>query len=148
MDMGTPEKYLRLHRDLLSGKSSHFTPASVDEVLIGERCNLHPTAEIKGPAVIGNNCTIEQNVSLTGPVVIGDRCTILEGTVIEDSIIWHDVRLGPRARIKHSTVADNCCLNESCSIEDSVLGDNVTVVNSCTLEPGSRIWPEETAGST
>ena len=26
MDTGTPEKYLRLHRDLLSGKSSQYTP--------------------------------------------------------------------------------------------------------------------------
>ena len=148
MDMGTPEKYLQLQRDLLSGKSSHYTPAPVDEVRIGERCNLHPTAQIKGPAVIGNNCTIEQNVRLTGPVVIGDRCTILEGTVIQDSIIWRDVRLGPRAGIKHSVVADNCCLNEGSSIEDSVLGDNVTVVSGCTLESGCRIWPGETAGET
>lgn len=148
MDMGTPEKYLQLHRDLLGGKSGDYTPASPEEVLIGEQSNVHPAAQIEGPVVIGDDCTIGENVRLTGPLVIGNGCTILEGTVIEDSVIWHDVRLGPRATIKHSMVADHCCLNADCFVEDSVLGDSVTVASGCKLEPGSRIWPGETAGET
>lgn len=90
IDMGTPEKYLRLHRDLLSGKSSQYTPASPREVVIGEQNYIHPTARIKGPVIIGNNCNIGQNTRLTGPVVIGSGCTILEDTVIEESIIWRN----------------------------------------------------------
>ncbi len=128
LDMGTPEKYLQLHRDLLGGKSSHYTPATDKEVLIGEQCRIHPTAKI------------------AGPVVIGDNCTILEDSVIEGSIIWGDVRIEPRVRVKNSIVADRCRLNADCAIEDCVLGDNVTVVSGTRLEPGSKIWPGETVG--
>ncbi len=142
MDMGTPEKYLQLHRDLLSGSSEHY--ARGEEVIIGSHCNVYPTAQIKGPAVIGDNCFIGENVKLTGPVVIGSGCTILEGTAIEDAVIWHNVQVGPRAELKHSIVADHCRLNDSCSIEDSVLGDNVAVPSGCKLEPGSKIWPGTT----
>ncbi len=144
MDVGTPEKYLQLHRDLLSGKCSHYTPTSGEDVRVGEGSKVHPAARIKGPAVIGDNCTLEKNVSLIGPVVIGDGCTILEGTTIEDAVIWHDVQVGPRATVKHSVVAENCCLNENCSIEGTVLGDNVTVASDCKVETGSKIWPAET----
>ncbi len=144
IDMGTPEKYLQLHRDLLSGKCQQFVLAPGEEVLIGEQCDIHPTAEIKGPAVIGANCSIGRQVKLTGPVVIGTGCTILEGSVIEGSIIWRNARLGPRVHLKNSILADNCCLNASSICEEAVLGDNVTVVSGCKLEPGSRIWPGTT----
>ena len=144
MDMGTPEKYLQLHRDLFSGKSSHYTPTSDMQVLIGEQTDVHPTAEITGPVVIGANCSIGQGVKLVGPVVIGDGCTILEDSVIEDSIIWRNARLGPRVNLKNCILADNCCLNAGSSGEESVLGDNVTVVSNRKLEPGSKIWPGTT----
>ncbi len=140
IDIGTPEKYLRLHRDLLSGKSSRYAPA-LNEVLIGTQTNVHPTAQIEAPAVIGGNCSIGRNAKLIGPVVIGTGCEIMEDTVIEDSIIWRNARLEPRVNLKNSIVADNCCLNANCTVDDSVLGNNVTVASGCKLEPGSRIWP-------
>jgi len=145
IDMGTPGKYLRLHRDLLNGESSQYAPASPGEAVIGEQSHIHPTAQIKEPVMIGDNCTIGRNARLTGPVVIGSGCTILEDTAIEESIIWHNVRLGPRSKLKCSIVADHCYLNAGSLIENSVLGDNVTVASGCKLEPGSKIWPGTTA---
>ena len=142
MDVGTPEKYLQLHRDLLSGKSEQYAPTK--ELLVGEQSDIHHTVQIKGPVVIGANCSIGRQVKLIGPVVIGAGCTILEDSVIEDSIIWRNARLGPRVNLKNSILADNCCLNSGSSGEGAVLGDNVTVVSNCKLEPGSRIWPGTT----
>lgn len=144
IDVGTREKYLQLHQDLLSGKSSQYTLALGEEVQIGDQSYIHPTAQMKGPILIGNNCTIGQNVKLTGPVVIGSGCQILSEAVVEESIIWRNVRLEPRVNLKKSIVADNCCLDADSIIEDSILGDNVTVVSGCRLEPGSRIWPGTT----
>jgi len=147
IDIGTPEKYLRLHHDLLSGKSIRHNFPSGKEVLIGDQSFIHPTAQLIGPILIGSNCTIEQNVRLTGPMVIGSGSTIGEDTVIEQSIIWRNAQLGRRVNLKNSIVADNCCLNDNTVIDNSVLGDNVTVVSGCKLEPGSRIWPGETVAS-
>ncbi len=146
IDIGTPEKYLQLHRDLLSGKSSQYPLAPGEEILIGEQSSIHATAQIKGAVVIGSNCSIGRKVKLTGLVVIGTGCTILEDTVIEESIIWRNTRLGQRVNLKNSIVADNCYLNTDSIIEDSILGDNVTVASGCKLEPGSRIWPGTTVG--
>ena len=128
IDIGTPEKYLQLHQDLLSGKSSQYTP-SPREVLIGEQSYIHPTAQLKGA------------------VVIGAGCTILEDSVIEESVIWRNTKVGQRVTLKNSIVADNCCLNADSIIEDSILADNVTVASGCKLEPGSRIWPGTTVGT-
>ena len=96
------------------------------EVLIGEQSYIHPKAQIKGQ------------------VVIGSGCTILEDAVIEQSIIWHKVKIGRGAKVRNSIVANNCCLNADSIMEESVLGDNVTVGSGCKLEPYSKIWPETT----
>jgi mannose-1-phosphate guanylyltransferase len=144
IDIGTPEKYLQLHRDLLNGKSSQYAPASPGEVVLGGQSYIHPTTQIKGPVMIGSNCTIGDKVRLTGPIVIGHGCQILPEAVIEESIIWQNARLGQHVNLKNSIVADNCCLNADNTIEDSILGDNVTVASGCKLEPGSKIWPGTT----
>jgi len=146
IDMGTPEKYLQLHRDLLSDECQQCTLAPGEEVLIGAQSNIHPTAQIKGPVVIGANCSIGRQVKITGPVVIGTGCTILEGSVIEESIIWRNVQLGPRVKLKNSILSDNCSLKADSICLEAVLGSNVTVVSGCKVEPSSRIWPGKTVG--
>ena len=122
IDIGTPEKYLQLHRDLLRGKSRQYAPPP-GEVVIGKQSQVHPTARIKGP------------------VAIGDGCTIGRETIIEEAVIWRNVRLGERVHLRRSIVADGCRLGDGSSIEDSVLGDNVTVASGLKLGPGSKIWP-------
>ena len=144
IDIGTPEKYFQLHGDLLGGKSHRYAFTSGERVRIGEGSRIHPAAQVKGIAVIGNNCTIGRNVILVGSVVIGSGCEILEDSVVEESIIWRNTRLGQRVSVKHSIIADECHVNADGIIEDSVLGDNVTVATGCRLEPGSRVWPGET----
>jgi mannose-1-phosphate guanylyltransferase len=140
IDMGTPEKYFQLNQDLLSGKSSRYTPPS--ERLIGEQSHIHPTAQINGPVVIGNNCTIGHQVKLTGPVAIGSGCTIQSEAVVDESIVWHKVQIDQRAVVKNSIIANNCHLYPDCCITGgSLLGDNVIVISGCQLKPASRIWP-------
>ncbi len=146
IDIGTPEKYLRLNIDLLSGKSSQYDPGSGGKVVIGEKCRIHPTAEITAPAVIGSNCTIGQRVRLRGPVVIGSGCVILDDAVITESVIWQDVNIGSRVRLKGSVIASNCRLDDGSTVEEAVLGDNVTVASGYKLEPGSKIWPGTAVG--
>jgi len=144
MDIGTPEKYHQLNQDLLSGKSNQYH--SVEQVVIGEQDNIHPTAQVTGPAVIGSNCTMGQKARLSGPVVTGSGCIILENSIIKESIIWHDVKIEPGAQVSHSIIANNCRLGAGSIIEDSVLGDNVTVSSGHRLEPGSKIWPGTAVG--
>ncbi|MDD5038811.1 MAG: NDP-sugar synthase [Dehalococcoidales bacterium] len=144
IDIGTPEKYLQLHRDLLGGKSSQYAPISLDHVLIGEQSNIDTTAQIKGPVVIDANCSIGRHVKLIGPLVIGKGSTILEDSIIEESVIWQKARVGPQASLKSSILANNCSLHTNSIVEKAVLGDNVTVSAGCRLKVGSKIWPGTT----
>ena len=146
MDMGTPEKYLQLHRDILSGKcDSH---SFENDVIIGDKCNIHSSVQFSGKVIIGDNCVVGRGVRLTGPVVIGPDCTILEDTVIADSVLWHNVSIGQRAIIKSSIVADNCKVGDDSCLVDAVLGDHVTIGAGCKLKSGEHILPGETIKDT
>jgi mannose-1-phosphate guanylyltransferase len=139
IDIGTPEKYLQLHHDLLSGKSISY-PGKDKEFVA--QCFIHPTAQMKGAIIIGNSSIIGPNVHIKGPAVLGPGCNIGEGSQILGAILWHNVQVGSRASLKNCIVGNDSLIGDDSLIpEGSVLGDNVVVGNRSNLEPGSRIWP-------
>jgi mannose-1-phosphate guanylyltransferase len=142
MDTGTPEKYLQLHRDLLSGKHEGYIFDT--DVMIGKRCKIHPSVKYKGKVIIGDNCKIESGVKFTGPVVIGAKCSIGQDVKITDSVLWHNTAVGQRTVIKSSILADNCKIGDDCQLNDAVLGDHVTINDRAKLKKGTRVMPGET----
>ncbi len=146
MDIGTPEKYHQLNRDLLNAKSNQFNFIKNTHVSIGEDSNIHTAAEITGPAVIGNNCTIGERAKLNGAVVIGSGSTIGDSAIVEDSVIWHNVKIEQGAIVKRSIIADNCRIGAESNIIDAVISDNITVTAGYNIKPGSKIWPDTPVG--
>jgi mannose-1-phosphate guanylyltransferase len=136
IDIGTPEKYLKLHRDLLDRKTS---PGQ--GIQIGKGSRVDPTCQMQGPVLIGDNCSLEQGVKLIGPVVLGHKCVVMQDAVIQESIAWTKVTFGPNTIINHSLIANDCYLGAGCSAEKTVIGDHITVSNKSRLGPGSRLWP-------
>lgn len=141
IDMGTPEHYFQLHRDLLEGRSSQYHPGEGNSVVIGGGSTIDPEAEIEGPVVVDHNCIIERGVKIRGPVVIGTGSIIAQDVRIESAIIWQQVRLEPRVNLIDSIVAHHCHLEAGCRLEKAVLGDHVTVSSCARVAPGSKIPP-------
>ncbi|MFH1639541.1 MAG: NDP-sugar synthase [Chloroflexota bacterium] len=141
MDIGTPERYLQIHRDLLAGKSKLHTVAAGSSLNIGEGCRIHKTAKITGSVVIGRNSAVGANVTIKGPAVIGEECVVGEDSTIEESVIWQKSRIGAGAMLKKSFVADNCTIAQGSTIEETIMGDHVSVGCDLALGAGSKIWP-------
>lgn len=139
IDMGTPDKYLRLQHDLLrrctGNKGIRFEGESF----------VHSLAQIEGPAVIGEACFIDKNSIVKGPAVLGARCRVEEGAVIEGAILWQDCRIGKGARLRNCLVASRCCIGEESEIQDGcILGDDVLIGKGSKLSNGIKIWPGKT----
>jgi mannose-1-phosphate guanylyltransferase len=113
IDIGTPEKYLKLHYDLLKGQVARRFPGEQagNGIWVEEGCDIQPRVEnslIEG-SVVWQNAQLGQRVSLK-------NCVIAEG-----------VAIGERTE-----VMDGC-----------VLGSNVIVGGDKRLLPGTKVWPEE-----
>ena len=146
LDMGTPEKYLKLHHDLLLGKAlSLFSGGNATEgIQIGSNSKINPSAEIKGPVLIGESCVIAQGAEIKGPTVLGPQCKVAEGATVEGAILWHNSKVGKKAILRNCIVASHSYIHEESQVLDNcVLGDNVVVGRNNKLAQGIKIWPDK-----
>lgn len=94
MDIGTPEKYLQTHNDIMAGdcliSGVHFTDGSIFKD--GE-ANIDSSAVITGPVYIGNNVKIGAYATIGPNAVIGDDVCIHAGGSVINSIVWSNVNL-------------------------------------------------------
>jgi mannose-1-phosphate guanylyltransferase len=139
IDIGTPDKYLRLQHDLLrryvGNKGIKFEGESF----------VHSSARIEGPAVIGEACFIDRNSIVKGPAILGARCRVEEGAVIEGVVLWQDCQIGKKAMLRNCLVASRCRIGEESEILDGcILGDDVLIGKGSKLSNGIKIWPGKT----
>jgi mannose-1-phosphate guanylyltransferase len=139
IDMGTPDKYLRLQRDLLHRYVGHEGTEFEGESFV------HSSAQIEGPAIIGGACFIDRNSIIRGPAVLGVGCRVEEGAIVEGVILWQDCKIGKGAKLRNCLVASRCYVGEESEvIDDCILGDDVVIGKGNKLSNGIKIWPGKT----
>ncbi len=132
IDIGTPEKYLKVHHDLLS-KMGHLTH---------NKANIHPTARLGGTVMFGDGCVIEAGARLIGPLALGPGCHIGENATIEGSVLWDHVIVRKRASISNSIIGSGALIESKVDIPDQcVIGDKTVILEDTHLPAGSKVWP-------
>jgi mannose-1-phosphate guanylyltransferase len=143
IDIGTPEKYLQLHHELLQEKSTAALCSQIRDKEISPKALIHPTAEIEGSVIIGSGCSIGPGVRIKGPAVIGEGSKILNHATIERTVLWRNVQVGKQVTLKDCIVGDNSFIGDGSFIaQGSVIGDNVIINQGGHLSPGTKIWPD------
>ena len=112
MDMGTPESYLQLNRDVIGG----IAPAGPGLLQPATAPEIAATAVIEGPVVYGEGVRIGAGVRITGPVALGNGCVIEQGASLEDSVLWEGVRIGAGARIREAVLGHGVDVGEGAEI--------------------------------
>jgi mannose-1-phosphate guanylyltransferase len=126
IDIGTPDKYLQVHSDLLSGKVRGY----------------ESSAQLQGKVLIGEGCSIGAGAKITGPAVLGPGTIVAEEAVIQECVIWQNTKIGRKVNLNQCLIANGCTFEEGSAAENSVIGDHITITRNTKLGPGSRIWPQ------
>jgi mannose-1-phosphate guanylyltransferase len=136
IDIGTPEKYLKAHHDLLLQWG--------DKGVRQEgKSEVHTETQIEGPVLIGEGCVIHQQAQIRGPTVLGPECEIAKDAIVEGSVLWRGARVDEGAVLKNCVIGANSHIEERCNtLENCILGDNVTVKTGSTVANGDRIEPD------
>jgi mannose-1-phosphate guanylyltransferase len=136
IDIGTPQKYLTVHRDVLHKRVALALPGEhIDEgVLAGDGCSIDPSSQIIGPVVLGNGVSIGAGAVITGPVAIGDGCTIGDEACVEDAILWSGSHIGPKAILRSCVIANRCHIAGGVTIINGAI-----IADDCTIGPGNRL---------
>ena len=117
LDIGTPQRYLQAHFDILSGRAH----ASVEGTMVREATTLADGTTIVPPvllshAPVGANATLGPLTSIAAGSHIGARALVErsvvhagaeigEDAVVRDSIVGHDARVEAGSRLDGAIVA-------------------------------------------
>jgi mannose-1-phosphate guanylyltransferase len=133
MDIGTPEKYLQAHKDIMAGECNipgvHFINGSIFN---DGKSIIDTTAVITGPVYFGNNVKIGAYATVGPNAVIGDNCCIHRGSSVVDTILWNNVDVGAYAQLDGTIAASDCKVERNSIHNDTAFAGSESVewVNS------------------
>ena len=129
IDIGTPQKYLEVHHDILTRK---FVSPRVSHSAL-DRSSLPPGAMVDEKSIIDHDVMLRGGVRIANSV-IGKNCKIDEGAQVIDSVVWSGNTIDADARIAGSIVGKGCYIGRSASLKPGVvLGDKTVVTDYSQL---------------
>ncbi|MBC7333096.1 MAG: NDP-sugar synthase [Actinobacteria bacterium] len=150
LDVGTPEKYLAAHYDVLDKKIDFKIPYEevFQNIYIGRGAQYSKDNFVSGPIVIGEGTVIESKAKIFPLTVIGSNCRISSGTHISGGLIFDNTEIGRNCHIAQAIISKNVKIGESVRVEGfSVVGDDCVIErdnilrHGIKLNVGSRILP-------
>ncbi len=125
IDIGTPQKYLQVHQDILRQR---FSPALMVPSSLLEIAEVLCANSVVDPTCrIGEGCQILSSC-------IGSDSVIGRKAVIENSVIWPGVTIGESARLSGCIVGGHCEIGSN-----TVLSPGVVLGDRCRVTDYSRL---------
>ena len=135
IDIGTPAKYLQVHRDIMDGR--YAAPpfgGNPSTVFTAEGARVEEGVELQGPCFIDAGAVVKPGARILPYSVIGRQTHIEDAAVVEDSIIWPNGWIGREAQIAGSILGRNCHIGRSAILEPgAVLGDKTVITDYSKL---------------
>lgn len=146
-DVGTLDAYLRAHKDILDGRVSVVIDGFEvsDGVFVGEGSEIHPDAQLSGPAVIGENCFVEAGVTVGEYTVLGTGVRVRRDCHFERVVVHDNSYIGEGTRMRGTVVGRASDLRSGVRCEEgAVLGDEVFVGENALITSDVKIYPFKT----
>ncbi len=137
IDIGTPAKYKKVHRDIMDGKYRVLPQLKTQGSLawLAPNVRVESGVKLEGPYFIDRDCVIRKQAHLRPYAVIGHGCTIGEDAQVGDSVIWPNTTIGQNSRVSNSLLGRKCRIGHSVTIgPDLVLGDESVVTDYSRIE--------------
>jgi len=120
MDMGTPESFLQLNRDVLMGTAPTRRPLAEPTTAP----TIHDSAHVDDPINYGDGVTVGEKSRLIGPVVLGNGVVIGDSAIVEDSVILANARIGAGAAVRGAIVPQNAVVPDGATVEPGSVFDS------------------------
>lgn len=140
IDIGTPEKYLKVHRDILSGvlPFEGFHP-NAGGTYVHPDATVESGSRLTGPAYIGARSIVKASAVIEPYAVVGANCRIEEGAAVADSVLWANVRVGEQARVRGTLIGRSAHIGHHAIVDRGVvLGDKSVITDYSRITPAGQ----------
>jgi mannose-1-phosphate guanylyltransferase len=124
IDIGTPEKYVQVHKDIMDRRflAEPFGSQPRGATAIGATARIEEGARIDGPCFIDEGTVVKSGAHVRPYSVIGRNSVIEEDAVVDGAIVW------PNGRISRGAVVRRCILGRHCHVGRDAVVDAGTVL--------------------
>jgi NDP-sugar pyrophosphorylase family protein len=131
IDIGTPEKYVQVHRDIMDGRYAAPPFAGMSQqTWIAPDARVEDGATIEGPCFVDDGVLIKAGARVGPYSVLGRQTQVDEEAVVDGAIIWPNCRVGRDASVRQAILGRNCHLGRNVSVNGgAVLGDKTTLTD-------------------
>jgi NDP-sugar pyrophosphorylase family protein len=138
IDIGTPEKYTQVHRDIMDGRFTSLKrapwPTSTGAAWIAPGARIEDGATVEGPCFVDSDTVVKTGARIGPYSVVGKHCHIEEQATIEQSIVWTNTRVSQEATVRRAILGRHCHVGRSASVGDGVvLGDKSVLTDFSRL---------------
>lgn len=127
LDIGTPQRYLQAHDDLINGKIKNLSFGG------NGNFNFSGDAEIDRQSWIAEGCVIKPKAKIINSV-LGKGVVIEENTIVQNSVIWAGTKINSSTVVYDSIIGNECRIGKNVTLPiGSVLGDKTIVANYARL---------------
>jgi NDP-sugar pyrophosphorylase family protein len=130
IDIGTPAKYLQVHRDIMDGRYSAPPFNGRSSAWTSPDAKIESGVELHSPCFVGEGAVVKAGAKILPYSVIGRQTHVEEDAVIDGSIVWPNGWIGPGASLHGSILGRNCHVGRSAVIKSpAVLGDKTVITD-------------------
>jgi len=134
IDIGTAEKYMQVHRDIMDGKYQASALGSPHAPWISPDARIEDGATVEGPCFIDEGAVVKAGARIGPYSVIGKQVHIEEHAVVQQAIVWANSRISQEAVVRGSILGRHCHVGRNASVEHGVvLGDKSAVTDYSRL---------------
>src|SRR6476469_514077 len=124
IDIGTPAKYMQVHRDIMDGRYSAPPFNGESKSWVSPEARVDPGAEVHQPCFVDEGAVVKAGARVMPYSVIGRQTHVEDGATVDGSIVWPNGWIGPEAVLRGSILGRNCHVGRNVIIESpAVLGD-------------------------
>lgn len=130
IDIGTPEKYRQVHRDIMDGRyaTAPFLNLPAPGISMASDARIEDGATVEGPCFIDDGVVVKSGARIGPYSVIGRQAQIDEDASIEGAILWPNCRVSREASVRNAILGRHCHLGRSVDLDGgAVLGDRTTL---------------------
>jgi NDP-sugar pyrophosphorylase family protein len=135
IDIGTPEKYMQVHRDIMDGKY-HAAPfdGRAASVWVSPQARIDDSVVLEGPCFVDEGAVVKAGAQVKPYSVIGRQCHLEEHAVVDRAIVWANTRIGQDAVVRRSVLGRHCHVGRSARVDEGVvLGDKSVITDYSRL---------------
>ena len=135
IDIGTPAKYLQVHRDIMDGRySAPPFSGGHSAAWVAQGARVEEGVDLQGPCFIDEGVVVKAGARVLPYSVIGRQTHVDESATVEGSIVWPNGWIGREAHVSGAILGRNCHIGRNAAVHHgAVLGDKTVITDYSRL---------------